>query len=425
MININFLKSICKIIIVSFIFILLLSNYRISSNSKVFALQSDEVVLNSSIFSEEAEYYQYCLNRLGYKDKNNNILDADGYFGSLSLSALEKFLTVENFAYFSEEAKNKLMFLAEQKITEKYNSGFSLGENKLTPTAFVYSSLSNINNSHDPFYSMSALKEFPYIITMRPDQMSYKSKRVAEVIKANTKIFGYVNLGPNNPTASKDQWQQADLNAVKLEIDSIANSGWYGVFVDQFGYDWNETRERQNIVVDYIHSKGLVCMVNAWFVDDVFGAKVDAITNPNGIESHLNNRDWYLLESFFTDGDSYRGSESYIDKYLKVKTYKEKYKFNVNVLSYKRDSISWEDSKKDIETSYVLAKCLGFEGWWFGKTDNSDNLLYGKEPSFTLGTLSSALSKKSKKMYVAETSDYTIEYYANEIPVLKMMPKGR
>lgn len=411
-----------KILMIKTLFITMILNFTLLG--AVFAAPTDEIKFNGLVYNDEAEYFQYCLNQLGYKDSDNKTLDTDGHFGNKSISALNKFLKAQQFSYFNTAAKNKLMSQAEKTANKSFNSKFTLGRNKLTPTSFIYSSISNINNSNDPFYSMRVLKEFPYIITMRPDQMSYKSKRVAEFIKkSNTKIFGYVNLGPNNPTANKKQWKQANLNQVKAEIDSIAKAGWYGVFVDQFGYDWNETRARQNIIVDYIHSKGLHCMVNAWFVDDALGAKVDKAANPKGTPSHLNKNDWYLVESFFIDGDSYRGDASYIQKYLKVKYYKDKLKINVAVLSYKRAHTTWQQSASDIKTSYILAQCLGFNGWWFGKTDNSDKLVYGSDPNIHLGSVIKKLTLKSGTKYVAETQKYKIEYDAKKVPTVKLIPK--
>lgn len=387
------------------------------------AAPTNEIKYDGSIYSEEAEYLQYCLKKLGYKDYDNMVLDTDGHFGNKSKSALDKFLKAYGFSYFNASAKNKLMALAESTASKAYPSGFTSTKNKLLPTAFVYSSLSNINNSNDPFYSMNVLKEFPFIVTMRPDEMSYKSKRVAEFIKGKTKLFGYINLGPNNPYDTRSQWKQADLKKVKTEIDSIAGAGWYGVFIDQFGYDWNETRERQNIIVDYIHSKGLKVMVNSWFVDDALGAKVDKISNPKGIPSHLNQNDWFLIESFYTDGTSYRADSSYIEKYLKVKQYRDTMKINVATLSYKRDNTTWSGATTDIKNSYILAQVLGFNGWWFGKTENSDNLLYGKDPNIDLGNLIKPLKRLSGNKYVAETQKYKIEYYAEKTPVLKLIPK--
>lgn len=398
-------------------------NKEANTNNTVLAAEEAQVVFNGSVYDEKAEYYQYCLNKLGYKDYDNIALDTDGYFGGKSQSALNKFLKDNGFSYCTSTALDKLMALAESTANKPFNSGFVLDKNKLMPTAFIYSSLSNINNSKDPFYSMQVLKEFPFIITMRPDEMSYKSKRVAEYIKAKTKLFGYVNLGPDNPTAIRSEWRQADLNKVKTEIDSIAAAGWYGVFIDQFGYDWNETRERQNIIVDYIHSKGMKVMANSWFVDDSLGNKVDKIANPKGLPTHLNSNDWYLVESFFSDGDSYRADASYIEKYLKVKQYRDKMKINVAALSYKRDSVSWQGASEDIKNSYILAQVLGFNGWWYGKTDNADNLLYGKDPNINLGRIISPLKLKTNNLYAAETERYKIEYYAGSVPSLKLIPK--
>lgn len=386
---------------------------------------NDAISYDGSKYNGEAEYLQDCLNILGFKDSHNQVLDTDGYFGNNTKDALDKFMKSQGFSYFSNEAKVKLMSLAENAGAQKYNSGFTSGANKLAPTAFMYSSLSNIDGNDDPFYSMNVLKEFPYIITMKPTDLSYNSLRVAEVIKTQTKLFGYVNLGPNNPLDDESQWRMADLNKVKSEVDSIADAGWYGVFIDQFGYDWNETRERQNALVDYIHSKGLKCMANSWIPEDALDSKVDASANPNGIPSHLNSGDWYLVESFITDGDSYRGDASYIEKYLKIAQYKENTGINVAVLSYKRDSTDWQQASDDVKMSYILAQCLGYDGWWFGKTDNEDNLLYGKDPNIDIGTtLTKPLSHESGNLYTAEAEKYRIEYYAGVTPELKLIPKN-
>lgn len=389
----------------------------------VYASETNEIILNNNEYSDETEYLQYCLNKLGYTDSENNVLYTDGFFGDSSISAINKFLQAQGLASFNIEAKNLLMSLAESTSNKPNNNDLNINNNGLFPTAFIYSSVSNVNNSNDPFYSMSMLKTFPYIITSRPDQMSYKSKRVIDNIKSKTKVFGYINLGPNNPTANKSKWIQADLNKLKSQIDLIADQGWYGVFVDQFGYDWKETRKRQNIIIDYIHSKGLKAMVNSWFIDDALGSKVDAAANPNGTASHLNSNDWCLVESFFTDGTSYRADNSYIKKYIKIKQYKDRMGINIAVLSYKKDSLTWEQSKTDIKNSYILAKSLGFNGWWFGKTDNSDYLLYGKEPNINLGALTKPLKLVSGNKYTAETKNYKIEYYAKNIPTLKLIAK--
>jgi hypothetical protein len=420
----NIITAVINILLASvvFSFISLYSSVTVYGSTSLL-VQQDTVTLDGSVYSEEAEYYQYCLNQLGYTDSENKKLDADGYFGNISRQALAKFLKAQNFSSFTKVAKDKLMSLAENTSNKPFDSGFTTGRNKLTPVSFVYTSLSNINNSDNPFYSMSVLKEFPYIVTSKPSELTYKSMRVAEVIKKQIKLFGYVNLGADNPYDDKSQWRQADLNKVKDEIDNIAAAGWYGIFIDQFGYEWNETRERQNIIVDYAHSKGLKCMVNAWFVEDALGSEKDSTHNPNGDSTHLNSNDWLLVESFLTDGDSYRGNGSYIEKYLKIKKYKEISKINITVLSYKNENMNWKEAEEDIKMSYILSQCLGFQGWWFGKTDNEDYLLYGKEPNINLGTITKQLTLENGNKYTAETDKYIIEYYAEETPKLNLIKK--
>jgi hypothetical protein len=268
---------------------------------------------------------------------------------------------------------------------------------------------------------MNVLKNLPYIVTAQPAELSYSSKMVSEYIRDNTKLFGYVNLGPNNPTEDISLWQMADLNVVKSQIDNIANAGWYGVFIDQFGYDWNETRTRQNEIVDYAHSKGLKLIVNAWFPADVFDAQVN-VSNPAGTPTHLDSNDWYLIESFYTDGTSYRADESYINKYITAMQYHQNTGIKITTLSYKISSQDWSQASDDIRTAYILAQCLDFDGWWFSKSENNDNLLYGKDPTIDLGTFTQYLTYDSGTKYIAITDKYTIEYYADLVPSINLIP---
>ena len=85
------------------------------------------------------------------------------------------------------------------------------------------------------------------MVCAEPGHLNQKEILVSDAIKATVKIFGYVNMG-EKPLIS--------LSKIKKEIDNISSSGWYGVFIDQFGYDFGETRERQNAIVDYAHQKG-------------------------------------------------------------------------------------------------------------------------------------------------------------------------
>lgn len=219
---------------------------------------------------------------------------------------------------------------------------------------------------------MQELRTLPDIICAEPGELSYAAKRVADFLKPNTRLFGYVNLGPDNPYDPEHLWQPADLGQVKNAIDRIADNGWYGVFIDQYGYDFKETRVRQNAVVDYAHSRNLKCLVNAWLPDDALGSVINPPNNPLGVPSHLGQGDFYLIESFLQSDSAGRGGKAYIEKYLKVAEYQKSLGVETVVISYKRQGISWLDSLEDIRLSYVLAQLLDFRGWWFGGPDRAD-----------------------------------------------------
>ena len=96
----------------------------------------------------------------------------------------------------------------------------------------------------------------------------------------------------------------------------------------------------------------------------------------------------------------------------------------VSALSYKRNAKTWENSLSDIETSYVLAYVLGLDGWWFGKYNNSNEFIYGKKPNMDLGRVIEPLAFQSENKYVAETENYIIEYFSDEVPSLNLVKKN-
>jgi hypothetical protein len=72
--------------------------------------------------------------------------------------------------------------------------------------------------------------------------------------------------------------------------------GVRGVLLDQFGYDFKVTRERQNAAVEAAHHRKLRVIANAWKPEDAFG-EVD------GKPPALTKDDIYLWESYrFQEG---------------------------------------------------------------------------------------------------------------------------
>jgi hypothetical protein len=384
----------------------------------------DELVFDGDEYNETNEYYQHCLKALGYTDKYNEELDIDGHFGSKSRSALNKYIVQNNFDYVSKTAVEKLMADAEATADGFYDNGLTSQTIGLDPVAFLYFDVSNYKNSNDPFFSMKAIKALPYIVTPRPEEMNYTQKRVMDYVNSSTRIYGYVNLGPDNPEDSQSDWEIKDMKKAKEQVDDIAAAGWYGVFIDQAGYDFHETRARQNELFDYIHSKGLFCFVNAWFPEDVLGSEVKSVANPNGTKSHLGDGDLYLLESFFSRTTGLDAKDYVIDKYIKAKEMADKIGVGLAGLSYKRNTVSWDNATKDIEMSYVLAQCLGMTGWWFGGDSTKNGTYYGRTPDINLGNeVVKYLSKTADNKYMAETDKYQITFYTGKIPQMYIEEK--
>lgn len=102
----------------------------------------------------------------------------------------------------------------------------------------------------------------------------------------NVKVFGYINMVDNVETNKTN----IDLWAA---LPNIA-----GIFGDQFGYDYQISRTIQNELIDYTHAKALSFFANGWNPRDVLGSDIEPTYNPDGVATHLNKKDWVLLESF-------------------------------------------------------------------------------------------------------------------------------
>jgi hypothetical protein len=111
-------------------------------------------------------------------------------------------------------------------------------------------------------------------------------------------VFGYIDLG---------RTQGLTLAEVIDRIDLWAAMGADGVFLDEAGYDFGVTRERQNQAVLAAHARGLRVCFNAFNPDDVFSDERIPINaagggNPAGVTPVLSARDAILLESFAVGG---------------------------------------------------------------------------------------------------------------------------
>lgn len=117
-------------------------------------------------------------------------------------------------------------------------------------------------------------------------------------IKTDVEVFGYIPIGGElGANLSTDE--------IMLRMNEWKSMNVTGIFLDEFGYDYKVSRERQNMCVDYAHSLGLNIIANSWNIDWVFNndnGYVDWIPfygNPNLVPPSIGANDYYLFENLF------------------------------------------------------------------------------------------------------------------------------
>jgi hypothetical protein len=135
---------------------------------------------------------------------------------------------------------------------------------------------------------------------------------ISHVDMLNSDVYGYISA--------------QDTNTINWgKIDAWNSMGVDGIFCDEFGYDFNVDRNRQNVLVEYIHYKGLKAFVNAWNPDDVFLNTVDPIKNPLGTAHMLGANDIYLAESYQIINGNYQSESDWRTKSDKMDAHRTTY----------------------------------------------------------------------------------------------------
>lgn len=106
---------------------------------------------------------------------------------------------------------------------------------------------------------------------------------------ADTAFYGYVDLGVTT--------QNLALTEVARRCQQWREVGCRGVLFDDFGYDFQTERTRQNRAVNEAHSLGLAVIANAWEPGDAFDSRPHR-RNPGGEAPALGREDFFLVESF-------------------------------------------------------------------------------------------------------------------------------
>ncbi|MFI9271877.1 hypothetical protein ACIGXM_14320 [Kitasatospora sp. NPDC052896] len=169
-----------------------------------------------------------------------------------------------------------------------------------------------VNGTYSNDYASQLFSRWDYVVfgagLEEPTNTYYASTMAImaqmRVLNPGIKIFGYIDLG-----VSTDNFTVAQIQAF---TDQWFTAGADQIFLDCSGYDFQVPRARLNAVLDYIHSKGMGAIVNAFNPDDVMSPNIDPTYNPEGLPTHMGTADFYLLESWVVNTTPAVG---YVDGY--------------------------------------------------------------------------------------------------------------
>lgn len=242
-----------------------------------------------------------------------------------------------------------------------------------------YPSLANSSGGNTTL-AANVFRQFDIIVladtlvsTIHPDHtktIDVMSK--TKVLKPSVKFYGYIDIGIITHNYTDTQ--------LKAYIDKWKAMGAYGVFGDDFGYDFGVNRERQNAFVQYAHSKGMSVIANSWNIEDALG----------GTDSKLDSTDYYLLESFLIAHGTYADLSTFKSRgdraYYFMKTKKVGI-ISLNTLS--QNNISASSNTTDMyKQSFHGTAMYNFDAFQFTNEYHSSNsqVFYFQHPITSYGT---------------------------------------
>lgn len=242
---------------------------------------------------------------------------------------------------------------------------------------YGYPSLVNSSNGNIT-KAVSVFKDYDMVVfgsgleqITHPDNVKTKSI-IGNSTMINTQVYGYID-------------STISLSAIYIKIELWKSMGAKGIMCDRFGYDFGLTRTKQNSIIDYIHTKNLKAMVNAWEPDDVFGKISVPIKNPLKIASTINSGDWYLAAPYQIVSNTYQPVSEWKSKSDKMAVYKTQFGTKMACITT-TNSNTFDSSKMDY--GYYSTTLYNFDafGWTESNFSATDSKLPFRTRKYIEGT---------------------------------------
>lgn len=115
--------------------------------------------------------------------------------------------------------------------------------------------------------------------------------------KEEVKVFGYISCGLK-------EGGKINIEGIKRKVKLWKEMGVDGVFLDEFGYDYYNTRDRQNKIIAISREMGMKIFVNSWDINWIFSGENIKLpwlpkfeTNSRKIKTSLCDEDYFLYEN--------------------------------------------------------------------------------------------------------------------------------
>lgn len=218
---------------------------------------------------------------------------------------------------------------------------------------------------------------------------------------AGKAAYGYVDLGVSTQDLTLAQMQQA--------VNGWDSMGVKGIFWDDAGYDYGNTRARQDSAIAYCHRLGLSVIMNAWNPDDAMG----------GTDVLLGAGDTYLLESYLVSEGAYTSLSDWKTKADKCAAYEASLGVKMACLSSGGTSITSTYNTTDpFLMAWFGAAMYNFD--YFQASDeyyssSNNTVYYFPNVSNTYGATwdSTAVSDSAGVEYYRSTNSWTLRIYGN------------
>ncbi len=191
-------------------------------------------------------------------------------------------------------------------------------------------------------------------------------------------VFGYIDLGVTKGA------QNLSIELIKSHIDNWKGTGADGIFFDNYGSDYGNSKSRQNQAVKYAHDQTMYVAIYATQPEYAFDSNID-LWDPN--ETEINLMDFYLYNGHQITNCNYVTERDWQDKANRIVAFKNKIQFRVLSITTCEKNAFYDEEM--FFYSWVSALMYEHEATGWGEKDfsaGSNNAPFRARPDINAGT---------------------------------------